>query len=86
MELNKILENLCYYDKRNPNCTMDDEELKEHRESRKRNNLIALKNLRAKGVKITEYESGCSCDNCFYGRTELAEEIIQLKEILNEKI
>jgi len=25
---------------------------------------------------------GCSCDNCFYGRTELAQEIIDLREEL----
>lgn len=86
MELNKILENLCYYNKRNPNCTMDDEELKEHEENRKIKDARALKNLKSKGVKITEYESGCSCDNCFYGRTELAEEILKLKKIQNETV
>lgn len=26
----------------------------------------------------------CSCDNCFYGRTRLALEIIKLKDELNE--
>ena len=24
----------------------------------------------------------CHCDNCFYGRTELAEEILRLRELL----
>lgn len=64
MELNKILENLCYYDKRNPDCTMDEEDIEERKQRKPK----------------------CSCDNCYYGRTELAEEIIQLKEILNETI
>lgn len=56
MEKEKILENLCYYDSRNPDCTLDEDEIKE-RKTRK---------------------PKCSCDNCFYGRTELAEEILKL--------
>jgi hypothetical protein len=80
MELIKILEKLCWYDKRNPNCSLDDEELKERLESKK----LALKNLKSKGVKITEYDSSCPCDNCFYGRTELAEEILKLKNQNND--
>jgi hypothetical protein len=62
MELIKVLENLCYYDKRNPDCTIDDEEIAER-----------------KTIKIK-----CSCDNCFYGRTELAEEILKLKNQNND--
>lgn len=55
MELNKILENLCYYDKRNPDCTMDDDDIVDRKQRKPR----------------------CSCDNCFYGRTELAEELLK---------
>ena len=86
MELNKILENLCCYDRRNPDCCLDEEDLKEHEENRKIKDARALKNLKSKGVKITEYKSSCSCDNCFYGRTELAEEILKLKNIQNETV
>jgi hypothetical protein len=25
----------------------------------------------------------CYCDNCFYGKTELAEEILRLRRLLN---
>lgn len=64
MELNKILENLCYYDKRNPDCTMDEEDIAERKQRKPK----------------------CSCDNCYYGRTELAEEILKLKNIQNETI
>lgn len=26
----------------------------------------------------------CSCDNCFYGRTELAEEVLKLRARINQ--
>lgn len=26
----------------------------------------------------------CACDNCFYGRTELAKEILRLREMIDE--
>ena len=63
----EILESLCYYDKRNPMCSVNDEDIEEHnqqldRESKKRG-----------------YWVGCSCDNCFYGRTTLAEHILTLE-------
>jgi len=28
---------------------------------------------------------GCSCDNCFYGRTELANEIMRLRTLMNSE-
>jgi hypothetical protein len=58
MTKEQILENLCYYDVRNPNCTMDPEEIDDHEQ------------------KIVK-EKGCYCDNCFYGRTKLAEELLK---------
>lgn len=56
MEPTEILENLCAYDKRNPdNCLVEEV------------------------VEESDRKEPCYCDNCFYGRTELAEEIIKLK-------
>jgi hypothetical protein len=51
-----VLENLCSYDKRNPNNVIDEDEPEEPR-------------------------TNCYCDNCFYGRDKLAEEILRLKDI-----
>jgi hypothetical protein len=62
MEYSEILESLCYYDKRNPDCTLDDDEIID-RKKRKPN---------------------CSCDNCFYGRTKLAEELLKLSDELKK--
>lgn len=50
----KIYEDLCYYDKRNPEYVGEDEP---ERKSKK-----------------------CFCDNCFYGRDRLANEIISLQK------
>ena len=66
MTTDEILKSLCYYDKRNPNGTEDDEEI----EYRKAQLLKASKKL--------GYNKTCSCDNCFYGRTKLAEELLKL--------
>ena len=60
MTIKEISENLCYYDKRNPDCTMDDEDIESY------------KSLLFKRKK------DCSCDNCFYGRTKLAEELLKI--------
>ncbi len=57
MKQEEILKSLCYYDKRNPDCTADDEEMEAH---------IALMKKKT-----------CTCDNCFYGRTKLAEELLK---------
>jgi hypothetical protein len=64
----EILQSLCYYDKRNPDCSLDDEDIEEYKLSIKKNN-------------------SCSCDNCFYGRTKLAEELLKVlttKNIYNK--
>lgn len=65
MELNEILSNLCYYDKRNPNNDLEQLELSDAE--------LALK------------RKDCSCDNCFYNRTQLAEEILRLRDQLKIK-
>lgn len=56
------LTNLCYYDKRNPDCSVDDEDIEDHKKS------------------LLKKNKTCSCDNCFYGRTELAEQLIWQQE------
>lgn len=53
----EILSGLCCYDERNPDRVIDDEAIKDYKESI------------SKGK--------CYCDNCFYGRTKLAEQIIK---------
>lgn len=66
MTIEKILQSLCYYDKRNPHCTADDKE---------------IENYKAHLVKLSKklgYEKICSCDNCFYRRSRLAEYILTL--------
>ncbi len=65
MDLEFIQSRLCYYDKRNPDCTADDDEIEYYKS------------------KISQGKD-CSCDNCFYGRTELAEEILRLNSKENE--
>ena len=67
----EILTRLCYYDNRNPECTASAEDIKDHEESLLRQS------------KKLGYKKGCSCDNCFYGRTELANEL--LKYIPNQE-
>ena len=52
------LTNLCYYDKRNPECSVDDEDIEDHKKS------------------LLKKNKTCSCDNCFYGRSKLTEQLI----------
>ena len=63
IDKNNIKESLCYYDLRNPDNT-------------------AIYGLTEEEIKEEGYKNqakkDCSCDNCFYGRTRLAEEIIIL--------
>ena len=61
------LTNLCYYDKRNPDCSVDDEDIEEHKKS------------------LLKKNKTCSCDNCFYGRTELTEQLIWQQERMYSK-
>ena len=64
MTYKEVTENLCYYDKRNPDA-QDAESIADHNESLKRES------------KKRGYPVNCSCDNCFYGRTKLANEILK---------
>ena len=62
------LTNLCYYDKRNPDCSADDETIEDHKKS------------------LLNKDKTCSCDNCFYGRTKLTEQLIkQAKRMYSEE-
>ena len=65
MEKKDVLSKLCYYDKRNPECVMTDEEIEEREKSNR-------------------YTS-CSCDNCFYGRTKMAEHILSIENNSDKK-
>jgi len=65
MEIEDILLNLCYYDKRNPYCALDDDDIEYH------------KTRLLKVSKKLGYDKDCSCDNCFYGRTLLANELLK---------
>jgi hypothetical protein len=56
------LTNLCYYDKRNPDCSVDDEDIEGYKKS------------------LLKKNKTCFCDNCFYGRTELTEQLIWQQE------
>jgi hypothetical protein len=66
MTTEEILQSLCYYDKRNPDCTADDEDIKDYKAQ-----LLRVS-------KKLGYNKTCSCDNCFYGRTKLAEELLKV--------
>jgi len=61
------LTNLCYYDKRNPDCSVDDEDIESYKKS------------------LLKKNKTCSCDNCFYGKTELTEQLIWQQESMYSK-
>ncbi len=68
MDIEKVKSNLCYYDKTNPDNTLDLSDLTEEE----------LKVPQIKGEDFAH--EGCCCDNCFYGRTKLATYILELLE------
>ena len=59
MKQQEILRSLCFYDKRNPDSSLDD--IEAHNKYLKK--------------------AYCTCDNCFYGKTKLAEELLRIKAI-----
>jgi len=65
MKKEEIVENLCFYDLRNPDGANDQETINCHKKS-------LLRDSRRLGYEVT-----CSCDNCFYGRTKLSEELLK---------
>lgn len=68
MTKKEILEYLCYYDLRNPNGIIEDMSEEELKEYDYGNHA----------------QKNCFCDDCFYGRAELAEEL--LKYVKDENI
>jgi hypothetical protein len=66
MTTEEILQSLCYYDKRNPDCTADDKDIEDHKAQ-----LLRVS-------KKLGYNKTCSCDNCSYGITKLAEELLKV--------
>lgn len=63
--MNNILTQLCYYDKRNPDCSADEEEIQDHE-------------------KMILNFGSCMCDNCFNGRTPIANSNLIMLEALKE--
>lgn len=79
---------LCYYDTRNPDSVgLTDEQITEgdielvmfiHHCNRQ----DAIKTLRQIDEVGPYKKPDCSCDNCYYGRTQLAEYALMLEEQL----
>jgi hypothetical protein len=63
MEEDSVKEKLCYHDRRNPHFAIKEE------------NGYDIEEVNATGNYSKE---DCYCDNCFYGRSNLAEEILRL--------
>lgn len=63
----EIKEELCYYDTRNPDN-------------------VAIHGMTEDEIKEEGYgehkKENCFCDNCFYGRTKLAEELLKFVGLL----
>jgi hypothetical protein len=69
MTENWIYENLCYFDLRNPNGVKDAMSIYDEKESALFGNHAKL---------------DCFCDNCFYGKSKMAEYILNLNNIKNK--
>ena len=69
MKIKDVATNLCNYDTRNPNGAIS---------------YLTKEEIEEEGL-TTKANDDCACDNCFYGRTELAEYIIKLKGQLNDE-
>jgi len=59
----EIKEELCYYDLRNPDGVNSYD-------------LLDAEEIKEEGYGNHKKED-CSCDNCFYGRTKMAEELLK---------
>ena len=61
---------LCVYDLRNPEIILGEEYGVDEEES----------------AKYGEFsQKDCYCDNCFYGRSKLTEQLIEYSKIINQK-
>jgi hypothetical protein len=71
MTQEEILSRLCYYDLRNPNGV---------------NDMLDFSPEIYEDEDFGEHaKENCSCDNCFYGRTQLAEYILKILSIDSAK-
>jgi hypothetical protein len=61
------LTKLCYYDKRNPDFQIKEEYGYDEEEVKATGNFA---------------KNNCACDNCFYGRSKLTEQLIKIQELL----
>lgn len=64
------LSNLCYYDLRNPDGIFSYAEYTHDKEEIKLFGNYAKEN--------------CSCENCFYGRTKLTEQLLKLANFIKQ--
>jgi hypothetical protein len=68
LTLDEIKEELCYYDLRNPD-------------------VVGTYGMTKEELKEDGYgnhaKKDCSCDNCFYGRTKMAEELLRYYYMVN---
>lgn len=64
MKESQIASKLCHYDTRNPDGVKS---------------YMSEEEIKEEGYS-DKSKDFCSCDNCFYGKTELAEYIIKLKD------
>ena len=71
MELIEVKKHLCYYDKRNP-CGY-------HVNVCESAGECDCKDIKARTLQEHK-EVNCFCDNCYRGKTELAEEILRLRK------
>ncbi len=62
----EIKEKLCYNDLRNPDGVNS-------------YGLLSKEDIKEWGYG-NHAQKDCSCDNCFYGKTQLAEELLKLKK------
>ena len=70
MKIKEISSNLCNYDTRNPEGV-----------------VTYLTEEEIKEEELTsKSKDNCKCDNCFYGRTKLAEYILKIKSDLNSLV
>ena len=70
MKIKDVAINLCNYDTRNPEGVIS---------------YLTEEEIKEEGL-TTKAKDDCACDNCFYGRTKLAEYIIKLKDEINSVI
>ena len=66
MDTTEILERLCYYDINNPNHCINLDDLTPEE--------LTIPQIKGKDYANPE----CKCDNCFYGRTKLAQALLDL--------